>query len=343
MRLALLGFASVLLAPAVLLGQQTTPASQPDAVKATPPAATSVPLDARPQGDAIARGQAKAAEHPQKEKTKADAKAAKQAEKDKKEAEQKSKFLKLEDNEIVATSFDESGNALKLPPCAKDDKLCQEKRKELLKQKKVSFTVQNGTLTINGFVAKTHLNYDVKSFQYLYVSVPDYGTVVISPERFPNSSEMKDGLDRQTLTVTTADTHQVQLVSESAISGRQKRPLFYSVDRGYIQPGNRPTIGYGFASKAPYTWPAALPAADQAKRNPAKAPDSSRPVVAGATTLPCQSASAGASSASNSAKTAIAPQPCKQEAAKTTAAYSTQQATEAPNAATTNTAENHSR
>ena len=268
MRLALLGFAPMLLACAFMPAQQATPSPEPASAQVSPssgagqPTGTSAPepvsSDPRSAGkpeDAISRGQAKAAERAEKDKAKADAKAQKQAAKDKKNAEEEAKFLKLQDNEIVAAAFDEQGNPVKLPPCSRKDKVCQQKRKELLKQKKIGLNVQNGTLTVDGWTGKARLNYDVKNFQYLYVSVPGYGTIVASPDHFASSNELKGALDGQTLTISTKDDHTVQLASDTLLSGKQKRSIFYSVDRGYLQPGSYPSVGYGFVNKAPYVWP----------------------------------------------------------------------------------------
>lgn len=325
MRLALLGFTPVLFACAALSAQQPTPAALPAysalPVSSSPVSASNAALPpiSVPSGpdhspnidDEHARGQAKAAERAQKDKAKSEAKAQKDAEKQKKEAEEDAHSLKLQDNEIFATTFDENGNAVNLPPCSKQDKLCQQKRKEFLKQKSIGLNVQNGTLMIDGFIGKTRLNYDVKTFGYLYIAVPDYGTLLISPERFPNSTEAKDALDHKTLAITTADSHLIQLTSEAVISGRQKRSLFYSVDRTYRLPGNRPSVGYGFASKAPYTWPGVTPLTDEPRRHVAKATEFPRQLEARELAQPCRSSAAASARPNEASGTVVTPPPCK--------------------------------
>lgn len=303
MRLAPLYLASVLLATGALAAQQA-PVSVPSAAAPSTESQTSA-ADAAPvqkaaaeqssqlQDDPIARGQAKAAERTGKDQAKADAKARKDAEKQKKQEEADAKLLKLEDNEIAISVFDDQGNPVKIPPCAKKDKSCQEKRKELLKQKRVELNVQNGTLTIDGLIARARLNYDISSYLYLYISIPGYGTVVTSPVHFPYSTEAKDALTGNTLSFQTTDDHLIELASEKQISGRGKRSIFYSVDRVYQQPGRYPTIGYGTVSKAPYMWPGAAPLTEDQKRHLGFAPDLPKGMSAQVAEVPCQSVPAG--------------------------------------------------
>lgn len=360
MRIALLGLVPVLLVCGALPAQQATVSSQP--VESSPTAAVTnpqassdvqdaLPVSAQPPTkpkveDAISRGDAKAAARAEKEKTKADAKAQKQAEKDRKSAEEEAKFLKLQDNEIVAAAFDEQGNPVKLPPCSKKDKVCQQKRKELLKQKKIGLHVQNGTLTVDGWTGKARLNYDVKNFQYLYVSVPTYGTIVASPEHFPNSTELKNALDGQTLTITTKDDHIVQLASDELLAGKQKHSIFYSVDSNYRQPGNFPSVGYGFVNKAPYAWPGTLPLTEDQKRRMAQAPVLPKGMEAREMTLPCQAVgTAGVARQIKVNGVLVTPPVCKAgEVAGTPGAYSTaERPPDGSGAASTGIADDRSR
>lgn len=344
MRFARLCFASVLLLPfaaSSVCPQQQAPAGNAAAESA--PVADTHSVASVKNEDAIVRGQAKAAERGQKDKEKADAKAKREQEKQRKEAEKDATYLKLQDNEIVASTFDKDGNPVKLAPCARKDKACQEKRKELLKQKKLALNVENGTLTVDGWTGKARLNYDVKNFQYIYISMPGYGTLIASPYHFPGSVEYKDGIDGKTLTIETDDKHTVQLTSDQVIVGKQKRSVFYAVDRHYTQPGSFPTMGYGFVKEAPYVWPGALPLTEEQKRLMAKAPPLPQGMELREMTLPCQKVSAGEALKPIKVNgVLVTPPACK--AKETPGAYTvSERAPDGSGAASTGVADSHRR
>ncbi|GAA3762420.1 hypothetical protein [Terriglobus aquaticus] len=359
MRLAYLRFAPILLACSVLTAQQVPGSSVSDGAPAPAasqpqPAGTVAavpPATSEGQGkpdDPISRGEAKAAGHVDKDRKKEEAKAQKEAEKQKKQQEAEAKLLKLEDNEIAISVFDDQGNPVKIPPCAKKDKSCQEKRKELLKQKRVELNVQNGTLTVDGMIGRARLNYEIPSFLYLYVSVPGYGTIVASPVHFPYSTELKDALDGPTLTITTPDDHVVQLSSEKPLSGKAKRSIFFAVDHDFQQPGRYPSIGYGTVNKAPYVWPGALPMSDEQKRHLANAPALPKGMEVQAAAVPCQQVAAGTTTRPVKVNgTLVTPPPCKAgQVASTPGAFSTTTSERPPDgsgAASTGIAEDHSR
>lgn len=337
MRLARLLFATLLLGCALMSAQQapapTQPADSSAGASTTKPATVaqtaatadvpSVPSSV-PTLDSNSRVDAKAAERARKEQAKADAKAQKEAEKQKKQEEADSKLLKLEDNEIAISVFDDNGNPVKLPPCGHKDKDCQEKRKEILKQKRVPLTVQNGTLSIDGLIARARLNYDIPSYLYLYISIPGYGTIITSPVHFPYSTEAKDALDGSMLSFKTSDDHFIELASEKSLSGHGKRSIFYAVDHGYQQPGRYPTIGYGTLSKAPYVWPGAIPMTEEQKRRIAVGPELPKGLAADAAVaavVPCQAVAPGGTIKPVKVNNQVMlPKPCKPGETASTAA-----------------------
>ena len=102
-------------------------------------------------------------------------------------------------------------------------------------------------------------------------------------------------MDGHTLTIATNDDHTFQLASDSLLAGKQKRSIFYSVDRGYSQPGSYPSVGYGFVNKAPYVWPGTLPLTEDQRRRMAKAPELPKGMEAHEMVLPCQTVMTGQS------------------------------------------------
>ena len=151
------------------------------------------------------------------------------------------------------------GKRIEPPPCARKDKECARKRKSLLHRKDIGMKVANGTLTVDGWTGKAHLNYDIHDVKFLYVSIPGTGTVIASMEQFPNSIEQKNALDGKTLTLKTPDDHIVQLSSDEALIDKKEHVFYVLLDKTYVQPGRFPTMGYGTTAQAPYAWPSARP------------------------------------------------------------------------------------
>jgi len=231
--------------------------------------------------------------------TKAEEKAArkrqKEAEKKAKEAEQEKKFLKMQGGDLVAPTLDANGNAIHLAPCSKKDKVCQKKRKGLLKRKTMGMKIENGTLTVDGWTGKARLNYDISELKFLYVWAPGMGTTVISNQNFPGAKEEKDALKGNTLTVMTADNHQIQLTSDNPLLNKNKKSLsmWVATDPDFNLSSRYPALGYGSTAKAPYNWPGALPMTEKDLKLIAHAPPLPKGMEAKQMELPCVNARPG--------------------------------------------------
>lgn len=250
---------------------------QPETIQSTTPE--------KMEGAAIAK--------PARPLTKAEQKAArkrqKEAEKEAKEAEEDKKFLKMQGGDLVAPTLDANGNPIHLAPCSKKDKTCRKKRKSLLKRKTVGMKIENGTLTVDGWTGKARLNYDISELKFLYVWSPGIGTTVISNQNFPGAKEEKDAVKGNTLTVTTADNHEIQLTSENPLMGKSKKSLsmWVATDSEYNLPARYPAFGYGSTAKAPYNWPGSLPMSEKERKLTAHAPPLPKGMEAKQLELPC--------------------------------------------------------
>jgi hypothetical protein len=164
----------------------------------------------------------------------------------------------------------------------------KEKEKKEKPPKVVPLTIVHGVLTVDGWTAKADLNYAIPDMKFLYVWVPGTGTYVISNREFPGATEVENGFDGTTLTVT-ANKHKVQVVSDKPLLQKKKESAFVAVDAGYKDPARAPRLGYGETSIAPYAYPGALVNTGTAEAVPV--PASMRPVVATKTT--CETLSGG--------------------------------------------------
>ena len=210
-----------------------------------------------------------------------------------KEAEKEASYLKLEGDTIVAPTLDADGNPIKLPSCSSKDKECIKKRKALLHQKKQGMKIENGTLTVDGWTGKARLNYDISEVKFLYISAPGIGTVIASLEHFPNSAEQKQALQGNLLTLTTPDSHTVQIASDHELVDKKQHSMFVAVDTGYLQPGRYPSVGYGSTARAPYNWPGVRPPTEKEKKSIAGAPPLPKGMETAQMNLPCQNVSPG--------------------------------------------------
>ncbi|MBS1815501.1 MAG: hypothetical protein JSS87_11545 [Acidobacteria bacterium] len=236
------------------------------------------------------------AAHPlTKAEEKAEKKRQKEAEKKAKEAEEETKFLKLQGDDLVAPTLDADGNPIHLAPCSKKDKVCQKKRKALLKRKSVGMKIENGTLTVDGWTGKARLNYEISELKFLYVWAPGIGTTVISNQNFPGAKEEKDALKGNTLTVTTADNHEIQLTSDNLLIGKGKKGLsmWVATDSNYNLSARYPAFGYGSTAKAPYNWPGTRPMTEKDLKIIAHAPALPKEMQAKQMELPCVNVRSG--------------------------------------------------
>ncbi len=196
-------------------------------------------------------------------------------------------------DDTTAVTLDANGKPVELSPCAKKDKECVKKRKALLHRREVGMKIENGTLTVDGWTGKAHLNYDIHEVRFLYISVPGVGTIVASMQQFPNSVQQKDALQGKTLTLKAPDDHTVQLSSDETLVDKKEHPFFVLLDRGYVQPGRFPSMGYGTIALAPYNWPGVRPMSANEQKLSASAPPLPSGMQAQRAQLPCQKVGPG--------------------------------------------------
>lgn len=252
--------------------QQATPAATTDASATTSDVPQTTP----------AHPLTKQEEKDLKKKKKEEAKAAKEAEEDK-------KFLKLQGDNIVAPTLDADGKPIVLQPCSKKDKICQKKRKDLMKRKTAGLKVTNGTITVDGLVGKARLSYDISEVKFLYFSIPGVGTTIVSMQHFPGAIEQKNAFDGATMTVTTPNGHVLALSSDKPLLGH-KEPVtaWVAEDEAYVFSPKFVNLGYGSTARAPYNWPGARPLTESEKKMIAKAPPLPDGLAAKQMVLPCQ-------------------------------------------------------
>ena len=122
--------------------------------------------------------------------------------------------------------------------------------------------VRDGVYTVDGMVAKVHLNYDVNGVRFLTMFVPGLGTAVVSPapvnDAVLSGATLKDG----ELSFEVGE-HTFKLTGIALASNRGGVPahLYVRLDRGAWQLGRQPMVGFGDVGAMPYQWPGALPSA----------------------------------------------------------------------------------
>ena len=136
--------------------------------------------------------------------------------------------------------------------------------------------VRDGVYTVDGMVAKVHLNYDIHGATFLYLFVPGVGTAVISaaPMQAALATPVALHLDELTFVV---DNHRFMLtgVSMATATGQTPSHLYVHLDRSAWHLNRLPMVGYGDRAELPYQWPGALPAdqaSDQANESEAVPP-----------------------------------------------------------------------
>lgn len=178
-------------------------------------------------------------------------------------------------------------------------------------------SISNGTLTVDGWAGKAQMNYDVPDMQFLYLSSPSIGTVVISQVPFPGSKEQKAAFDGQTLTVKVED-HELQLASDKPMLKTKAASAYVKYDAGFTQDGRYPVMGYGSAIDRPYAWPGAKEArVSGAAGDAPPLPASMKPKLATTICIPQAGhscATPAAASANAAPQSSTAPQGMKETA-----------------------------
>jgi hypothetical protein len=111
-----------------------------------------------------------------------------------------------------------------------------------------------GTLTVDGWTGKARLNYDIADLKFLYIYAPGIGTSIVSQNSFPGAKEQPGAFNGKSLKITV-DGHPIELASDKLLLGKKPQSAWVAVDRSFQLPAKFPVLGYGAATKAPYTWP----------------------------------------------------------------------------------------
>ena len=120
--------------------------------------------------------------------------------------------------------------------------------------------VRDGVYTVDGMVAKVHLNYDVQGSSYMYLFVPGIGTAVLSMSADGKAVITPATLHMDELTFTV-DGHHYNLsgVSMAGENGKAPAHLYVRMDRAAWHLNRTPMVGFGNRAELPYEWPGALP------------------------------------------------------------------------------------
>ena len=135
------------------------------------------------------------------------------------------------------------------PPAARDVKSVKEKAPSVF-----SATIADGALTVDGMIAKARLNYDIQA-SYIYIFVPDVGTVVVAQADFQGAERQKKAFRGSSL-IVTANGHVIELSSDRSFAPSRGKDAYVYVDSNFRYPDARyPVVGFGNTRNAPYAWP----------------------------------------------------------------------------------------
>lgn len=149
-----------------------------------------------------------------------------------------------------------SGSASSLtasvPAAAPTTKKDEAKVKEIIPPK-LKAAIEDGTLTVDGMIAKARLNYNIND-SYIYFFVPDVGAVIVAQANFPGATLQEKAFQANTLTVQ-ADGHEIQLSSNANFAVKKGGDAYVWVDPSFRTSSRFPMMGYGDTRNAPYIWP----------------------------------------------------------------------------------------
>lgn len=118
--------------------------------------------------------------------------------------------------------------------------------------------IKNGTLTVDGMVAKVHMNYDINGSDFLYFYLPGGGTAIVALSRFPNAVLQKKAVNGSTITIN-GNGHIFQLTTDGKVFDDKHQDLWTRFDVGASALGRYPMVGFGNSLTAPFAWPASQP------------------------------------------------------------------------------------
>lgn len=126
--------------------------------------------------------------------------------------------------------------------------------KKVKPPKMMPMSIHAGTLTVDGWTGKAHLNYDIADLKYLYIYAPGIGIAIVSPDTFAGAKEQQGAFNGKSLRFTV-EGHPIELASDKLLLGKKPRPAWVAVDRDFKLPSEFPVFGYGSVTRAPYAWP----------------------------------------------------------------------------------------
>jgi len=145
--------------------------------------------------------------------------------------------------------------------------------------------ITDGTLTVNGMIAKVGLNYQIADLKYLYFWVPGLGIVTVTDKPFPGAKEQLAAFHSKGLTVKLNDQI-IELYSDNFLLKNDKKPLsaWVALDPTLTTPVDdphfrSPVFGWGVTPGAPYTWPGSMPTDPKKHALAPPVPVNLRPVI----------------------------------------------------------------
>jgi len=125
--------------------------------------------------------------------------------------------------------------------------------------KQLSCKIKDGTLVVDGLVAKVQLNYEIHHAGYLYFFVPGVGTAIVSRANMYSSTRVKGAINGPKLTFAISG-HTFELTSKTpflAAGGRSD--VYVLLDPSTVALDRYPMLGFGSTTRAPYIWPLSGP------------------------------------------------------------------------------------
>ena len=116
-----------------------------------------------------------------------------------------------------------------------------------------SLDVRNGVLTVDGFVGKAGLNYEVHE-DFIYFTVPGVGTAIVAQSKFINAAPQKNAFHGNVLTIQV-NGHTVELTSANALASNKGAEAWVAIDPLYGATRRFPEMGFGDSLQRPYVWP----------------------------------------------------------------------------------------
>jgi hypothetical protein len=132
--------------------------------------------------------------------------------------------------------------------------------------------VRDGVLTVDGFVAKLKLNYDLVDANFLYFYVPQVGTAVVSLGPQPNAAIIEKAAFHGNTLTFSAGGHTFELTNANPMVSGKTADAYVHFDAATTALDRYPMMGFGNTVQAPYSWPAALAMNSSAEQHYVEAP-----------------------------------------------------------------------